>query len=450
MKDIKILIAEDEKNFGTVLKKELDRKGYKVELVENGLEAFNLASKEQFDVVLLDLQMPQMDGVEVLKRIKEENLSPEIIIMTGHATVNTAIEAMKLSAYDYITKPFKIEKLDILIKNAAEKKRLITENLYLHTRVKNTDRVPTILTKNQKMQDNLRLISKIAPADYPVTIYGESGTGKELFAKAIHFNSSRAEQPFVPINCAALQENMLENELFGHEKGAFTGADKQKAGLFEIANKGTLFLDEIGEMALPIQAKLLRVIETSSFFRVGGTKEIQVDVRIVSATNKVLKKEVEEKRFRKDLFYRISMMSLTLPTLRERKEDIPLLAEYFIKNNAPSGIKIISPEALELITEYNWPGNVRELLHVIHRAILLSPGSVIEPSDLPLEIQQIHKAGYEPSAKASNPRSLQELERQHIIAVLKETEGHKGKAASILGIDPKTLYRKIIEYQIKL
>lgn len=449
MKDIKILIAEDEKNFGTVLKKELDRKGYKVELVENGLEAFNLASKEQFDVVLLDLQMPQMDGVEVLKRIKEENLSPEIIIMTGHATVNTAIEAMKLSAYDYITKPFKIEKLDILIKNAAEKKRLITENLYLHTRVKNTDRVPTILTKNQKMQDNLRLISKIAPADYPVTIYGESGTGKELFAKAIHFNSSRAEQPFVPINCAALQENMLENELFGHEKGAFTGADKQKAGLFEIANKGTLFLDEIGEMALPIQAKLLRVIETSSFFRVGGTKEIQVDVRIVSATNKVLKKEVEEKRFRKDLFYRISMMSLTLPTLRERKEDIPLLAEYFIKNNAPSGIKIISPEAMELITEYNWPGNVRELLHVIHRAILLSPCSVIEPSDLPLEIQQLKKTAKEEAAPG-NPKTLQDIEREYIIAIMKEVHGHRGKAAKILNIDTKTLYRKIIAYQIKM
>lgn len=449
MNDVKILIAEDEKNFGAVLKKELKRKGYNVELVENGLDAFRLASNEQFDIVILDLLMPKMDGIEVLKRIKEEGLSSEVIIMTGNATIQTAIEAMKLSAYDYITKPFKIEKLDILIKNAAEKKRLITENLYLHTRVKNTDRVPTILTKNQKMQDNLMLISKIAPADYPVTIYGESGTGKELFAKAIHFNSSRAEQPFVPINCAALQENILENELFGHEKGAFTGADKQKAGLFEIANKGTLFLDEIGEMALPIQAKLLRVIETSSFFRVGGTKEIQVDVRIVSATNKVLKKEVEEKRFRKDLFYRISMMSLTLPTLRERKEDIPLLAEYFIKNNAPSGIKIISPEAMELITKYNWPGNVRELLHVIHRAILLSPGSVIEPSDLPLEIQQLKKTAKEEAAPG-NPKTLQDIEREYIIAIMKEVHGHRGKAAKILNIDTKTLYRKIIAYQIKM
>ena len=256
MNDVKILIAEDEKNFGAVLKKELKRKGYNVELVENGLDAFNLVSNEQFDIVILDLLMPKMDGIEVLKRIKEEGLSPEVIIMTGNATIQTAIEAMKLSAYDYITKPFKIEKLDILIKNAAEKKRLITENLYLHTRVKNANRIPTILTKNPRMEENLRLVSKIAPSTSPVMIYGESGTGKKLFARAIHFNSSRAEQPFVPINCAALQENILENELFGHEKGAFTGADKQKAGLFEIANKGTLFLDEIGEMALPMQAKL--------------------------------------------------------------------------------------------------------------------------------------------------------------------------------------------------
>ncbi len=450
MERISVLIAEDEKNFGTVLKKELDRKGYKVELVGNGFEAFNLASKEQFDVVLLDLQMPQMDGVEVLKRIKEENLSPEIIIMTGHATVNTAIEAMKLSAYDYVTKPFKIEKLDILIKNAAEKKRLATENLYLRTRVKNADRIPTILTKDTRMEDNLRLVSKLSPSNSPVIISGESGTGKELFARAIHFNSSRADQPFVPINCAALQENILENELFGHEKGAFTGADKQKPGLFEIADKGTLFLDEIGELALSMQAKLLRVIETSSFFRVGGTKEIHVDIRIVSATNKDLKKEVEEKRFRKDLYYRINMMNLSIPPLRERKEDIPLLAEYFIKNNKASGIKVLSPETLGLLIEYNWPGNVRELLHVIHRAILLSPGSVIEPSDLPLEIQLISKAGNESAAIGNSPRSLQELERQHIIAVLKETNGHKGKAANILGIDPKTLYRKIIEYQIKI
>jgi DNA-binding NtrC family response regulator len=450
MKDIKILIAEDEKNFGTVLKKELDRKGYKVELVENGLEAFNLALKEQFDVVLLDLQMPQMDGVEVLKRIKEENLSPEIIIMTGHATVNTAIEAMKLSAYDYITKPFKIEKLDILIKKAAEKKMLVTENIYLRTRVKNTDRVPTILTKNQKMQDNLRLISKIAPTDSPVTIYGESGTGKELFAKAVHFNSNRADYPFVPINCAALQENILESELFGHEKGSFTGADKQKPGLFEIANKGTLFLDEIAELTLSMQAKLLRVIETNSFFRVGGTREVYVNVRIVSATNKDLKREVEERGFRKDLFYRINMINLTLPSLRERKEDIPLLAEYFTKNNAPSGIKVISPEAMELITEYNWPGNVRELLHVIHRAILLCPGSVIETTDLPLEIQQLKKPAKEERAASGNPKTLQDIEKEYIIAILKEAHGHRGKAAKILGIDPKTLYRKIIAYQIKI
>ncbi len=449
MKDIKILIAEDEKNFGTVLKKELDRKGYKVELVENGLEAFNLASKGQFDVVLLDLLMPQMGGMEALKRIKEENLSPEIIIMTGHATVQTAIEAMRLSAYDYVTKPFKVEKLDILIKKAAEKKRLITENLYLRARIRNTDKKPVILSKNPKMDESLRLVLKIAPTDSPVTIYGESGTGKELFAKAVHFNSNRADYPFVPINCAALQENILESELFGHEKGSFTGADKQKPGLFEIANKGTLFLDEIAELTPPMQAKLLRVLETGSFFRVGGTKEVYVNVRIVSATNKDLKREVEEKGFRKDLFYRINMINLTLPALRERKEDIPLLAEYFTKNNAPSGIKVISPEAMELIMEYDWPGNVRELLHVIHRAILLSPGSVIEPTDLPLEIQQLKKPAKEDVA-SGNPKTLQDIEKEYIIAILKEAHGHRGKAAKILGIDPKTLYRKIIAYQIKI
>lgn len=448
MGNIKVLVAEDEKNLGKVLKRELEIRGYNIELLENGEDALNSAKKGSFDVILLDILMPKKNGIDVLREIKEAGISPEVIIMTGHATVQTALDAMKLDAYDYITKPFKFEKIDTLIRNAAEKKKLVAENLYLKRRIKDDDKRPLIITKSPRIEDLLKLASKVAPTVSPVMVYGESGTGKELIARFIHFNSPRCDHPFIPINCAALQENILENELFGHERGAFTGADKQKPGLFEIANKGTLFLDEIGELSPAIQAKLLRVIETGSFFRVGGTKEIYVDVRIVSATNKDLKMEAEEKRFRKDLLYRIGIISLTLPPLKERKEDIPLLAGHFIKSCAPAGVKVLSPEAAALMLEYHWPGNVRELLHIIQRAVLLSPNAVIEPTDLPLEIQQLK--GKMAEGVKENPKTLADAERQHIMSILKEADGQRGKAAQILGIDPKTLYRKIIAYNIKI
>ena len=436
---MKILIADDDKNLAYVLGSELSEDGFQVDNAESGTKALDLLEKDEYDVLLLDLTMPGIGGIDVLRRMKTLELSTEVIILTGNATVPTAVEAMKLGAYDYLTKPFKMEELKVVIQKACEKKELRTENLVLRAQVKRQTQAPSIVTKNPGMLEILENTKKMALSDFPVLLCGESGVGKELIAKAIHDASERVKGPFVPINCGAILENMLESELFGHEKGAFTGAFARKLGLLEIANHGTLFLDEICELTLPLQGKLLRVIESGKFFRLGGVREASVDVKYVSATNRDIKSEVEKGNFRADLYYRISTLTLTIPPLRERPEDIPLLVNHQINNNPASKHKRFSDGALKILSEYPWPGNVRELQNLVHRTLLLSKNDVIKPHDLPADLR--------PDSRGSG-RRLEDVEREHILRVLKEVGGQKGKAADILGVDPKTLYRKLLSYGV--
>ncbi|MFQ5882181.1 MAG: sigma-54-dependent transcriptional regulator [Candidatus Methylomirabilales bacterium] len=447
---IRVLIADDEKNFARVLKAELGRQGHTTEVASDGRQALEELKTQEFDVLILDLKMPKLGGLEVLKEVKTWALAPEVIVLTGHGTIPTAVEAMKLGAYHYVMKPCKTAELNLLIRKAYEKHQILRENLYLKVRLRHDDRFPEMVTQSRMIQRILEMVGKIAPTDSTILITGESGTGKELIAKAIHQHSKRRGKPFLVINCGALQESILESELFGHEKGAFTGAHSSKLGLFEVADGGTLLLDEIAEISPAMQMKLLRVIETGRFFRVGGTRERQVDVRVLSATNRDLQERVKTGKFREDLYYRINVIPIHLPPLRERPEDIPILTRHFLQLFVPLGKKSMSGEAMDLLTRYPWPGNIRELQHVIRRALILSPKAQIEPEDLPLDLQ-LGRATRARRRAASSPLStLEETERQHILRVLEEVKGHRGRAASILGIDPKTLYRKLIAYHIQI
>jgi DNA-binding NtrC family response regulator len=436
---MKILIAEDDRNLRMVLTNELAEQRFEVDVAENGTKAMDLLENEEYDALLLDLTMPGLGGMDVLKKIKTSGISTEVIILTGNTTANAAVEAMKLGAYDYLTKPFRVVELKAILDKAYEKKGLFRENLVLKTEIKRESEALKIITQSPLMFEIFEHVKKVALSPFPALIYGESGVGKELVARAIHHDSERADRPFVPINCGAIPENMLESELFGFEKGAFTGANAKKLGLLEIANHGTLFLDEICELTLPLQGKLLRVIETGRFFRIGGVKEVQVDVKFVSATNKDVKREVDIDHFRADLYYRVSALTLHIPPLRERKEDIPLLVNHIIKNNPAFRGKSFSNEALNILADYTWPGNVRELLNVVHRTLLLSKNDLIGPDDLPIDLVANPKA---------SGRRLEDVEREHILKVLKEVGGQRGKAAEILGVDPKTLYRKLLGYGV--
>ncbi len=436
---MKILIADDDPNLRKVLTIELSGDGYEVQTTDSGVRALELIEKGEPDVVILDLNMPGLNGMEVLKQIKNLESSVEVIVLTGYASVSTAVEAMKLGACDFLTKPFNVESLKAAIEKAYERRALLRENLLLKFQLKRQSQPQMFITRSPLLHKILENIDKIAQSDFPVLVSGESGTGKELFARALHEASRRAEGPFIPINCAAIPENMLESELFGHEKGAFTGAHARKLGLLEIADQGILFLDEIGDLPSLLQGKLLRAIETGVFFRVGGVKEVRTDVKFVSATNKDIKMEVDKGSFRGDLYYRISALSIFIPPLRERKEDIPLLVDHFSKINPAFKNKGFCPEALNVLCEYGWPGNVRELQNVVHRILLLSKKDTIDPEDLPADL-----------AAAPRPSSsrLEDVEREHILKVLKKA-GQRGKAAEILGMDPKTLYRKLLSYGVE-
>jgi DNA-binding NtrC family response regulator len=436
---MKILIVDDEKNLRQVLAIELSADGDEVDAAEDGLKALEFLEKTEYDVVLLDLNMPRMGGIDVLKKIRALDIPAEVIILTANTTISVAVEAMKLGAYDYLTKPFRQEELSPLIEKAFEKKKLRSENLILKTQIERQQDSRRIVAKSPAMQELLETVKKIAASDYPVLITGESGTGKELIASGIHSGSKRPDKPFIALNCGAIPENMIESELFGYEKGAFTGAQARKLGLLDVANTGTLFFDEIGDMPLALQVKLLRVIETGTFFRLGGIREQQVDVRIVAATNKDLKAEIGRGSFRQDLYYRISSFIVQIMPLRDRPEDIPELIEYFIKRSPEYRHKRFSTEALAVLTRYPWPGNVRELQNVLHRALLLSKNDVIGPSDLPLDLCGVQQSG---SAR------LEDMEREHILKVLKASGGRRNRAAEALGIDPKTLYRKLIGYGV--
>jgi DNA-binding NtrC family response regulator len=438
---VRVLVADDEKNLRDLLVRELTRKGHAVAGVPDGQAALDRLAEEIPDVLLLDMKMPRVEGVEVLRALQQYAEAPQVIVMTGFQEVSTAVEAMKLGAYDYLTKPARIEELDLLIRKAAEKGRLIRQNVALRAQLGSTAD-GGLITASPAMEEVLRVIDRVAPTDSSVLILGESGTGKELVARALHERSSRAAQAFVPIHCGALPREVLESELFGHEKGAFTGAINAKPGLIELAEGGTLFLDEIGEMEPESQVKLLRVLESRSFYRVGGTRRRTVDMRLVAATNRDLAEAIRANQFRQDLYYRINTITVLLPPLRERREDISPLVQHFLEQTAVYGQKRVSREALDALLRYDWPGNVRELQHAIERAVILCTGDEIQPEDLPADV----RSGQAASGPASG--SLEEMERQHIITTLKQVSGHRAKAAALLGIDPKTLYRKILSYGI--
>ncbi len=441
-KKAKVLVVDDEAIIRESLRDWLSDVGHQVLIAENGSQALEIIEKEKPSIAIVDLVMPGMDGIELLKRAKEISPHIEVIIITAYGSVPTAIMAMREGAYDYIEKPFCPEKAELLIEKLMEHQRLVEENISLHQKLEERYRFENIIAKSPKMQQVIEVIKVVAKSNATVLITGESGTGKELVARATHSQSYRKDKPFVAVSCAALSESLLESELFGHEKGAFTGAHAQRKGKFEVANKGTLFLDEIGEMSANIQVHLLRVLEEKEFARVGGNELIRVDVRVLSATNKDMKKAVASGQFREDLYYRLNVVTIELPPLRERKEDIPLLAKHFLKKFAIENQKEItgfSPEATDFLLKYEWSGNVRELENAIERAVILAKNSDIEVADLPQEnLLMTHSA--------TSGESLREVEKERILNVLSETGGNFSQAARILGISRVTLYNKVRAY----
>ena len=437
---IKVLIAEDEVHLGQILSNFLGGRGYAVHTVTDGRAALEALRAEAFDVALLDIVMPELDGLEVLKQVRADNDPPEVIIITGNGTIETAISAMKLGAYDYMAKPYRMAEIDVLVRRAWEKRRLARENVLLQSQLERVAGSTEIVTQYAPLLAVLDIVRKVAPSDSAVLITGESGTGKELIAHMVHQLSER-NGPFVDVGCASLTEGLLESELFGHERGAFAGADERKLGLMELAAGGTLFLDEISELSLKLQSKLLRALDQRSFYRVGGTQKVEVDVRILAASNRDLGQRASEGLFRDDLFYRINTIEIKLPPLRERAVDIPLMARQFLRQYGKANPPTLTVDALELLTRYSWPGNVRELKNVIERVVLLAQGPQIRASDLPLPLP-----GHGHAPAASPSVSLAELERRHIESVLHNTNWHQGRASAALGISSKTLYRKIREY----
>ena len=438
---IKVLVAEDEEQLGQIQANFLGGRGCAVRTVADGRAALDALRAESYDVALLDIVMPELDGLEVLKQVRAEADPPEVIIITGNGTIETAISAMKLGAYDYMAKPYRMAEIDVLVRRAWEKRRLARENVLLQSQLERAGGTGEIDTQYAPLQAVLELITRVAPSDSPVRITGESGTGKEIVAHMLHRLSGRTG-PFVDVNCAALSEGMLESELFGHERGAFPGADERKLGLMELAAGGTLFLDGIAELSPKLQGKLLRALDQLSFYRVGGTQKVEVDVRVLAATNRDLAACVNEGTFRDDLFYRVNTIAIQLPALRDRAVDIPLLAKRFLQQFGKANPPVLAPDASESLARYPWPGHVRELKNVIERAVLLCRGSQIRASDLTLQLP----ASDAPERSAGPAISLAELERRHIESVLHETSWHQGRAASALGISSKTLYRKIREY----
>jgi len=440
-----VLVADDEPSLREALRQFLQQEGFSVLLAEDGLEASALLAQEEADLAICDLRMPRMGGMELLKSLRERDPELPIIIMTGFGTIEAAIEAIKAGAFDFITKPFKLDRLRILIQNALERRRLYHENRYLREQLETRYSFANLIGKSPRMQELFRLIRQVAPTDSTVLIQGKSGTGKELVAKAIHFYSPRKARPFVSLNCGSLAETLLESELFGHLRGAFTGAITSKRGLIQEAEGGTLFLDEVGDMPPSMQVKLLRALQDGEIRPVGGTQTVKVNVRFISATNRDLSQAVKEGRFREDLYYRLNVISLTLPDLVERKEDIPLLAHHFLHKYACSlkkEIRGFSPAALAALLDYSWPGNVRELENCIERAVVLAQGEEILLSDLPPSLRQ---GQGQPSFSFQIPITLAELEKEAIQRTLRYAQGNKVMAARLLGISPRTLYRRLKE-----
>ncbi len=440
-----VLLVDDDDDFRKLAAEglqEVSRNGYELLGASTAAGAYEVLQQRDVDVVILDMVLPQADGLEVLGRIRQEHPECQVVLLTGKGTIESAVKAMKLGAYDFLTKPVPMRELEAVVAKACERRQLEKENQQLRSLLRSRQPKPLMIGRSAVMQEVFRLIERAGPSDMAILIQGESGTGKELVAQALHRCSRRADKPMVVINCAALPEALLESELFGHERGAFTGAISTKPGLFEVADGGTLFIDEIGELPGSLQAKLLRVLEDGSLRRIGSVKERRVDVRLLAATNRRLADEVRAGRFREDLYYRINVMSLELPPLRERREDIPLLVEHFL-----GGDWQIEPDALQSLIAYDWPGNVRQLINALERAKILADDRVIRLRDLPREVSA--RLPLSDSVPAASVDNLAALERAKIIEVLERERGNKSRAARALGIDRRKLYRLVEKYGIR-
>ena len=439
---IRVLVVDDEEPLRRLLKKELGRKGFYVAAAQDGRSALMVLRDESFDVILLDIVMPGTDGISLMQTLKTDPASPVIIVLTGRATIETAVEAMKNGAYDYLTKPYKLDELVIVINRAFEHGMLSKKNKLLQQELVRKGSPFEFICRSRRMKDIVALLHKIAPTDSPVFIQGESGTGKELVANTIWHYRKRKDSPLIALNCATLSENLIESEIFGHDKGAFTSAYQMKHGIVEVADKGTLFLDEIGEMPLGLQAKLLRFLDSGEFRRVGSNRTLKVDVRVIAATNKDLTALVRAGKFREDLYYRLNVINVIIPPLRERKDDIPELAAYFLRQYSRKLSKSIAgfrPDAREALTRYHWPGNVRELENVIERSVILCDTEEVGPEDLSVPADSFVEG-------SNSPLSLDEMEKEHIVRILREADGNQSRASQILGIDRKTLYLKLKKY----
>jgi DNA-binding NtrC family response regulator len=461
----RILVIDDEESIRDLLKDFLEAKGFQIVSASDGESGLKLLTEDAFALFLLDLMMPGMSGLDVLRQCAAKKIDVPSIVITAHATVQTAVEAVKLGAFEYITKPFNLEELYIVIKKALDVSTLQQENSSLKKELEkkssfNKRALDQIIGKSAPIQSVIQFIEKIADTDSTVLITGESGSGKELVAKNIHSHSSRAKKPFVPLNCAAIPKEILESELFGHEKGAFTGAISTRIGRFELANHGTLFLDEIGELAPALQVKLLRVLQEREFERVGGIKTLSVDVRIIAATNRNLEKAVEEGTFREDLYYRLNVIPLRLPPLRKMREDIPLMVKYFITHMSRRKGKAaptISDEAMKCLSSYTWPGNVRELENLVERMLILKEGEVVSPADLPerlVDKQQVQRVANAVQVLSRDGidlnMMLDEIENNMIVQALELSKGIKSKAASLLGLNRTTLIEKMKKKAINI
>jgi DNA-binding NtrC family response regulator len=454
-----ILIVDDEGQNRDYLSEILSQEGYNVSSASNGKDAIAKLSQDAFNVVLTDLQMPELDGLGVIRYLIENNLSCIGIIFTGYGSVKTAVDAMKLGAFDYITKPFKADEIKVVVKKALDHLALQEENTYLKAQLKAKYKFENIVGNSDRMQKVFSLIDKVASTDSTVLILGESGTGKELVARALHYNSPRSQNPFVPVNCGAIPEELLESELFGHEKGAFTGAFRTRIGRFELANGGSIFLDEISEMSPTLQVKLLRVIQEREFERVGGIKSIKTDVRIIAATNRDLEQEVSEGRFREDLYYRLNVIPLNLPPLRDRKEDIPLLVKHFMaKYGQEKNGKTVSfgKKAMNMLMQYKWPGNVRELENLVERVLVLCDSPEADLSDLPEKILSGSAGDTSALPQIDLPESgidlstaVSEFEKSIIIQALNRSNWVKNRAAKLLRVNRTTLVEKIKKQKLQ-
>ena len=441
---VNILIVDDEEIVRESLASWLGEDGYEVAAAENGPRALERLPEKDWNLAMVDLKMPGMDGIQLMDEIRKIKPETIVIIMTAYATVDSAVQAMKKGAYDYIVKPFNPEDLSLTIRKIIEHQKLVKENLYLRKELKKQYRLHDMVSKNHKMIEIFELVKTVAKSNSIVLLQGESGTGKELLSRAIHMESPRRDEPFVSVSCASLTESLLESELFGYEKGAFTGADQARGGKIELAKDGTLFLDEIGDISLKLQMDLLRVIEQREFRRVGGTQLIPITSRIIAATNRDLTKAIQEGKFREDLYYRLNVISVYIPPLRERKEDIPLLVEHFIERfNIEMGKNVdgLAETAMRTLMDYHWPGNARELRNVIERSMVVTKGRMILDTDLSLPRA--------PGVQNSRGRSLSEMEKEHIRQVLHDNKWNIIRSAQVLGIDRVTLYNKIRKYELK-